>query len=127
MTTRWYGRALVAALVVGMAWAGLRALQTPPRLQLVIVVDGLRPDQVTTAQMPRLHAIATRGIRFTAHHAVFPTVTRVNAATFVTGVLPARHGLLGNTIYIRRSIRCGRSTPPTTRRSSKWRPQRGPC
>jgi arylsulfatase A-like enzyme len=100
MTTRWYGRALVAALVVGMAWAGLRALQTPPRLQLVIVVDGLRPDQVTTAQMPRLHAIATRGIRFTAHHAVFPTVTRVNAATFVTGVLPARHGLLGNTIYI---------------------------
>ncbi len=31
---------------------------------------------------------------------MFPTVTRVNAATFVTGVLPARHGLLGNTIYI---------------------------
>ena len=55
---------------------------------------------VTTRQMPRLDRIAARGVEFTAHHAVFPTVTRVNAATFVTGVLPARHGLLGNTIYI---------------------------
>ena len=44
--------------------------------------------------------LASRGVRFTAHHAVYPTVTRVNAATFVTGVLPARHGLLGNSIYI---------------------------
>ena len=66
----------------------------------MIVVDGLRPDMVTARQMPRLDRIAARGVEFTAHHAVFPTVTRVNAATFVTGVLPARHGLLGNTIYI---------------------------
>lgn len=83
-----------------VAWAALPGAQAPPRAQVVIVVDGLRPDQVTEAQMPRLHRIATRGVRFTAHHAVFPTVTRVNAATFVTGVLPARHGLLGNSIYI---------------------------
>ena len=88
-----------------MAVAGLLAMaapgaQSPERTQLVIVVDGLRPDQVTAEQMPRLHALGTRGVRFTAHHAVFPTVTRVNAATFVTGVLPARHGLLGNSIYI---------------------------
>jgi arylsulfatase A-like enzyme len=93
------GTALCLALAV-VAGAAPLALQTPSRTQMVIVVDGLRPDQVTPSQMPRLHAIGTRGVRFTAHHAVFPTVTRVNAATFVTGVLPARHGLLGNTIYI---------------------------
>src|SRR5262245_48108423 len=83
--------------------AGLGAFAqggAPAPLQLVIVVDGLRPDQVTRALMPRLDAIAGRGVEFSAHHAVFPTVTRVNAATFVTGVLPARHGLLGNAIYI---------------------------
>jgi arylsulfatase A-like enzyme len=93
--------AWATAMAVACVVVGLRpAAQTPPRLHLVIIVDGLRPDQVTAEQMPRLHAIARRGVRFTAHHAVFPTVTRVNAATFVTGVLPARHGLLGNTIYI---------------------------
>lgn len=90
-----------AVWVLAALSAGARAAQAPPaRLQLVIVVDGLRPDQVTAEGMPRLHAMASRGVRFTRHHAVFPTVTRVNAATFVTGVLPARHGLLGNSIYI---------------------------
>lgn len=87
---------LMAACAAGLA----SARQSSARVQIVIVVDGLRPDQVTALQMPRLHALAARGIRFTAHHAVFPTVTRVNAATFATGVWPARHGLLGNTIYI---------------------------
>src|SRR6185312_4139650 len=40
------------------------------------------------------------GIVFTAHHSVFPTVTRVNAASIVTGSYPETHGLLGNEIYI---------------------------
>jgi arylsulfatase A-like enzyme len=93
------GTGVWLALAVA-AWAALPGAQAPPRTQVVIVVDGLRPDQVTAEQMPRLHGIASRGVRFTAHHAVYPTVTRVNAATFVTGVLPARHGLLGNSIYI---------------------------
>ena len=88
---------LIVAVAAGL---GAPAQGAPARLQIVIVVDGLRPDQVTRAQMPRLDAIAARGVEFTAHHAVFPTVTRVNAATFATGVWPARHGLLGNAIYI---------------------------
>jgi len=68
--------------------------------QLVIVVDGLRPDYVTPDVMPRLFRLGRRGIVFNAHHAVFPTVTRVNASSFVTGAYPETHGLLGNTIYI---------------------------
>jgi predicted AlkP superfamily pyrophosphatase or phosphodiesterase len=70
------------------------------RTQLVIVVDGLRPDYVTEDVMPRLYRLGRRGIVFTAHHSVFPTVTRVNASSFVTGSYPETHGLLGNTIYI---------------------------
>lgn len=68
--------------------------------QLVIVVDGLRPDYVTREVMPRLFRLGQRGVVFRAHHSVFPTVTRVNASSFVTGVYPESHGLLGNTIYI---------------------------
>src|SRR6266511_2349933 len=67
---------------------------------LVIVIDGLRPDFVTPDRMPRLTALGQRGIVFSAHHSVFPTVTRVNASSLVTGVYPEAHGLLGNTIYI---------------------------
>lgn len=88
----------VAALAV--AAANLRAQPAPARTHLVIVVDGLRPDYVTADVMPRLTRLGQRGIVFTAHHSVFPTVTRVNASSFVTGAYPETHGLLGNDIYI---------------------------
>src|SRR6266446_10402872 len=87
--------ALVATLVVAP-----RAQQPSPVTHLVIVVDGLRPDCVTPAVMPRLFRLGQRGIVFTAHHSVFPTVTRVNASSFVTGAYPETHGLMGNNIYI---------------------------
>ena len=66
---------------------------------LVIVLDGLRPDYVTAELMPNLHALGDRGIVGRNHHSVFPTVTRVNAASIVTGSYPARHGLMGNSVY----------------------------
>jgi arylsulfatase A-like enzyme len=76
------------------------AAQPPRHTHLVIVVDGLRPDYVTPQVMPRVYRLSRRGIVFTAHHSVFPTVTRVNASSFVTGAYPETHGLLGNTIYV---------------------------
>ncbi|MCU1384044.1 MAG: arylsulfatase [Acidobacteria bacterium] len=89
--------AVLIAIAVAAAQPGSRP---SGHLQLVIVVDGLRPDDVTPALMPRLARIAERGIVFTAHHSVLPTVTRVNASTMATGVYPESHGLLGNTVYI---------------------------
>jgi len=81
------------------ALVSIRA-QAPRHTHLVIVVDGLRPDYVTSNVMPRLTRLGQRGIVFTAHHSVFPTVTRVNVSSMVTGAYPETHGLLGNTIYI---------------------------
>ena len=66
---------------------------------LVIVLDGLRPDYVTPELMPNLHALGERGVVCRNHHSVFPSVTRVNAASIATGTYPARHGLMGNTVY----------------------------
>jgi predicted AlkP superfamily pyrophosphatase or phosphodiesterase len=95
---RWFRRlALVAVLTI--AALAIHA-QSPRRTQLLIVVDGLRPDYVTSDVMPRLTRLGQRGIVFTAHHSVFPTVTRVNVSSMVTGAYPETHGLLGNTIYI---------------------------
>ena len=67
---------------------------------LVIIVDGLRPDYVTPELTPRLHAAAQEGVFCEHHHSVFPTVTRVNSATFGTGMYPKNHGIMGNSIYI---------------------------
>ena len=66
---------------------------------LVIVLDGLRPDFVTPELMPNLFALGQRGVVCRNHHSVFPTVTRVNAASMATGCYPARHGLMGNSVY----------------------------
>ena len=93
--------ALVAA--VAAAAVAIAASQTGrpvAHAQLVIVVDGLRPDYVTPELMPRLVRLGRRGIVFNAHHSVFPTVTRVNASSIATGAYPETHGLLGNTVYI---------------------------
>jgi len=89
---------LAAAILLTLA---APLAQTPERhTHLVIVVDGLRPDAVTAAVMPRLFRLGRRGVVFSAHHSVIPTVTRVNASSFVTGTYPETHGILGNTIYI---------------------------
>ena len=52
--------------------------------------------------MPRLSRLADDGVRFTKHHSVFPTVTRVNASSIATGAYPERHGLLGNAVFFPR-------------------------
>jgi arylsulfatase A-like enzyme len=89
------------AMVVAVVAVAARQADTPaPHAQLVIVVDGLRPDYVTPELMPRLVRLGQRGIVFNAHHSVFPTVTRVNASSIATGAYPETHGLLGNTVYI---------------------------
>src|SRR5881397_1633128 len=69
------------------------------RFVIVFVVDGLRPDAVTPDGTPSLHRLRSEGVDFTNGHAVFPTVTRVNAAALATGMQPASNGILGNQIY----------------------------
>jgi arylsulfatase A-like enzyme len=96
-------RRVCLVVVVAVALALTPGASTQPALArrvLVIVVDGLRPDYVTPDLMPRVARLAQRGIVFRAHHSVFPTVTRVNGASFVTGAYPETHGLLGNLIYM---------------------------
>ena len=77
--------------------AGLSARQG---LVIVLVVDGLRPDSVTPEIMPHLHRLKTEGVWYKNAHSVFPTVTRVNATSISTGVLPSRHGIVSNALYL---------------------------
>ena len=95
-------RALVVVATLFASLGIVMPAQAPPRRHLLVVVDGLRPDYVTTDVMPRLMTLGKRGVVFTRHHAVYPTVTRVNAASFATGAYPDTHGLMGNSVYFPR-------------------------
>ena len=68
---------------------------------VVFVFDGLQPAQVGPRLTPNLSAWAAGGVTFANHHSVFPTVTRVNASSMVTGLGPGGHGLAGNRFLIR--------------------------
>ncbi|CAG5012717.1 hypothetical protein DYBT9275_05233 [Dyadobacter sp. CECT 9275] len=66
---------------------------------LIVFFDGLRPDYITAEQMPNLFGFSKKASRGNHHHSVFPTVTRVNSASYATGSYPGTHGLLGNSVY----------------------------
>ena len=83
---------VVAALGALAAWS-----QQPQ--VILIILDGCRPDYVTPEVMPNVHAFGQSGVTFAAHHAVFPTLTRVNSPSIATGCYPNKHGLLGNSVY----------------------------
>ncbi|HEV2439606.1 MAG TPA: alkaline phosphatase family protein [bacterium] len=67
---------------------------------VIVILDGLRRDLVTEACTPRLASFSARAERFAAHRSVFPSATRVVAASFATGCHPARHGLQGNSVAL---------------------------
>jgi arylsulfatase A-like enzyme len=69
--------------------------------QVVIVIcDSLRADLITATDAPFLSKLGQRSARFANHASVFPSTTRTSAASIATGCVPARHGLLGNTMAI---------------------------
>ena len=93
--------ALVVALAVGVAVAQ-QPVQTP--LLVMISIDGLRPDHVTAAdayglKIPNLRRFLTEGAFADGVQGVIPTVTYPSHTTLITGVWPARHGILANTTF----------------------------
>lgn len=70
---------------------------------LVVVFDGLRPDRVTPAIMPNLHGFLAGSARLTNTGSAFPSETRVQVSTVMSGHPPAGrhrgHGIMANTFY----------------------------
>jgi arylsulfatase A-like enzyme len=67
---------------------------------VIVICDSLRADLITPRDAPFLSEFGQRSARFADHRSVFPSTTRTSAASIATGCLPARHGLLGNTMAI---------------------------
>lgn len=69
----------------------------------MVSLDGLRGAALDdpTAAIPALRALVARGTRARRVRPVFPSVTWPCHTTLVTGVRPARHGVLGNQVFDR--------------------------
>jgi predicted AlkP superfamily pyrophosphatase or phosphodiesterase len=90
-------------LLATLSLVGLLAAATsgPPVSVVLVSIDGLRPDYVTEAEkygvaVPNLHRLMTEGAYATGVAGVLPTVTYPSHTTIVTGVAPARHGIVAN-------------------------------
>ena len=100
-----------AALLCSAAiLAGPGALQARP--VLLISIDGLRPGDVLEAdkrglKVPNLRRMVAEGVSATGVVGVLPTLTYPSHTTLITGVAPARHGIVGNTTFDPRQINQG--------------------
>lgn len=84
---------LAAALAAGPAAAA-------PRNVIIFVADGLRSRIVTPQTAPELAKVRAEGVDLANSHALYPTVTTVNASAIATGRLIGETGDFGNTLYI---------------------------
>lgn len=68
------------------------------RCVILVSVDGLAGFYLDDpkAHLPTLRRLAAEGVRASGMVCSFPTVTWPNHTTLVTGVTPARHGVIGN-------------------------------
>jgi predicted AlkP superfamily pyrophosphatase or phosphodiesterase len=70
---------------------------------VMISIDGLSPDYVLEAdnglRIPTLRRFVIEGVSATGVRGVFPTVTYPSHATLLSGVSPARHGIVANTTF----------------------------
>ena len=82
------------------------------RLVILVVWDGLRPDAVTPTATPNLFALTHGGVYFAAHHALYPSLTMVNAAGLATGAASGANGIVANTMYLAHLL--GAGTPQAT-------------
>ena len=91
MRKLWWG---LATLVCGVAGLGA----TEP-IVILIGVDGFRADYLEKFQPPNLVQLAKDGVRTEFMSASFPTLTFPNFYTLATGLRPARHGIIANSMF----------------------------
>jgi predicted AlkP superfamily pyrophosphatase or phosphodiesterase len=94
---------LLAVVVFEPRLSAGAPLADKSRAVILISVDGLAAFywDDPRAEMPTIRALAEAGARAARMKASAPTVTWPNHTTLVTGVTPARHGVVGNDYFDR--------------------------
>ncbi|WKK13290.1 alkaline phosphatase family protein [Rhodococcus ruber] len=91
---------LAGAALIGAAPARAATSALVPDADVhVLVVDGMRPDELAPGLTPHLVALADAGTRYTAARAIPVAETLPNHAAMMTGVLPHRNGVPANSVF----------------------------
>jgi predicted AlkP superfamily pyrophosphatase or phosphodiesterase len=98
------GAALLLLALLAAGWPDGAHGQPPAPLLVIVSVDGLRPDYVLAAdshglKIPALRRLVKDGAYADGVRGVIPTTTYPSHTTLLTGVWPARHGILANTLF----------------------------
>ena len=111
------GLATAKAAIAGVVLLGSTApvvakAQEAGKPVLLISIDGLRPGDVLEAEkrglkVPNLRRFLKEGAYATGVMGNLPTVTYPSHTTLITGVAPARHGIVSNTTFDPRQINHG--------------------
>ena len=107
LTARRPAAALLAAAAASALLLGAGQAPAAPRNVVLFVPDGLRSELVAPETTPNLAAFAAAGVRFANSHAVYPTVTMVNAAAFATGHQPGDTGVYAGSVYVGEPVAAG--------------------
>ena len=90
------------AALVALAVALLMGCGSSSRLKptiLLIALDGFRWDYRSLADTPNLDRLVATGVTAEGLIPVFPTKTFPNSYSIVTGLYPANHGVIANTMF----------------------------
>lgn len=98
-----YPRPRVLALLAVVLLSHLAWAQAKPHV-LMISIDGMKPEYVTHAdehglKVPNLRDFLKHGTYAEGVVGVVPTVTYPSHTTLITGVWPAEHGIVANTVF----------------------------
>ena len=96
--TRIFRHIFLAAILFGLC------APTHAAPVLMISIDGMKPEYVTQAdqhnlKLPYLRSLMRDGAYASGVTGVWPTVTYPSHTTLLTGVPPAEHGILSNTLF----------------------------
>jgi predicted AlkP superfamily pyrophosphatase or phosphodiesterase len=103
----------------------LRAAESPERVAsplILISVDGFRWDYTErfTAETPTLRRLRNEGSTTRSLVPVFPSNTFPNHYTIVTGLYPAKHGIINNDFFDPTTGMVFRFTQPSAAKDSRW-------
>jgi hypothetical protein len=115
---------LVGVVLLGGFWFGA-VKQEGKRQPLVVMVslDGVRFEMLMRGKTPHLASMAAQGA-IAPLRPQFPAHTFPNHFTIVTGLVPAKHGIVGNVFFdpvLNRQFSYDNST--VTRESEWWQAQ----
>lgn len=92
----------LAVLLFSVVLSGYQLMaQQQVKYVVMISVDGFRPDFYMDPSWPapNMQQIKEKGVYAEGVRGIFPTVTYPSHTTLITGVMPAKHGIVYNTAF----------------------------